>query len=543
MDVLTLRGASATLWERFQEGRLTEEAPLVDRWERVRALGVPALGVTEIPIVSELALKERKDSHRELLLASAAVLEDAARSMSDQHYTLLLCDPSGLVLGRWGGGEFEPIAERARLIEGADWSEPARGTNAIGTALAEGRAVAVEGCAHYARDNHSLACYASVLYGPDGNVVGLIDATSFSQAASPFVSVAVSGIARAIEARLANEAGRRAEARRARVRAVSPRAQSNLPSAAAPFDALLGDDPQLLEAKTKAARFARSPLPLLLLAETGTGKELLARAVHQASARAAGPFVAVNCGALTAQLLETELFGYGPGAFTGAQAPGQRGKLEAASGGTLFLDEIAEMSPSLQAMLLRVLEDGVFYRVGEVEPRQVDLRIVCATCRDLEAMVEDGRFRSDLYFRICGATLSLPPLRARTDVLMLAEALLSKVAAEQGRDCPRLSPEVRAAFERHGWPGNVRELKSTLLHALVLADDEIRLEHLPASPPSARRRSSAPPPAPSLESAEKTALLAALAESSGNLTAAARRLGVARSTLYRMMERHGVAHP
>ena len=646
MDVLRLSGASPSQWERFLEGRADAETPLFDRWSRVRALGVSPLGVREVPIVSETVLSERKDCHGELLHASSPVLTSAASVMSERHYTLLLCDPAGLVLARWGGGEFEPIAQSTRLIAGADWSEPARGTNAIGTGLAERRAVAVEGCAHYARDNHALACYASPLHAPDGRLVGLVDATSFSEAASPFVSVAMAGIARSIEDRLATLAWERAgvgsvasvlerlrepavlidergrahftnrEARaelfggerprlvrgpdgawvapgrastwRTRVEPVGPgmsvvyfeppRAPT-LIAATSAFDVLLGHDPTLLEAKQKAARFARTPLPVLLLAETGTGKELLARALHDASPRHEGPFVAVNCGALSSQLLETELFGYGSGAFTGARAGGQPGKLEIAHGGTLFLDEVAEMPPSLQAMLLRVLEDGTLYRVGEPQPRQVDLRLVCATCRDLEAMVRAGTFRSDLYFRIRGATLSLPPLAQRTDVLALAEALLLRLAREQGRSAPRLAPEVQAWIQQHDWPGNVRELKSTLAHAVALADDEVRLEHLPRSlsrldlrprpvsvigqAPAHELSSSAAAPAPSpspvprdgaalvvapsdaadlsREEAERRALVAAIARADGNLTVAAKYLGVARSTLYRMMDRHRLA--
>jgi transcriptional regulator with PAS, ATPase and Fis domain len=476
--------------------------------------------------------------------------------------------------------------------------------------------------------------------------VGLVDATSFSEAASPFVSVAMAGIARSIEDRLATLAWERAgvssvasvlerlrepavlidergrahftnrEARaelfggerprlvrgpdgawvapgrastwRTRVEPVGPGMSvvyfepprvPTLIAATSAFDVLLGHDPTLLEAKQKAARFARTPLPVLLLAETGTGKELLARALHDASPRHEGPFVAVNCGALSSQLLETELFGYGSGAFTGARAGGQPGKLEIAHGGTLFLDEVAEMPPSLQAMLLRVLEDGTLYRVGEPQPRQVDLRLVCATCRDLEAMVRAGTFRSDLYFRIRGATLSLPPLAQRTDVLALAEALLLRLAREQGRSAPRLAPEVQAWIQQHDWPGNVRELKSTLAHAVALADDEVRLEHLPRSlsrldlrprpvsvigqAPAHELSSSAAAPAPSpspvprdgaalvvapsdaadlsREEAERRALVAAIARADGNLTVAAKYLGVARSTLYRMMDRHRLA--
>ncbi|MFY0578096.1 sigma 54-interacting transcriptional regulator [Cystobacter fuscus] len=200
------------------------------------------------------------------------------------------------------------------------------------------------------------------------------------------------------------------------------------------FNVLLGSDPALRDAKQRAARVAGSSLPVLLLAETGTGKELLARAIHEASGNASGPFLALNCGALPAGLLEAELFGYAPGAFTGALAAGSKGKLGVVDGGTLFLDEIGEMPESLQALLLRVLDDGHYFRLGETKPRESRFRLISATCRDLPAMVEAGKFRRDLYYRIRGAVLSLPPLRRRTDKTELARALVEKLAREQGRE-------------------------------------------------------------------------------------------------------------
>ncbi|MCB1056392.1 MAG: sigma-54-dependent Fis family transcriptional regulator, partial [Acidobacteria bacterium] len=203
-------------------------------------------------------------------------------------------------------------------------------------------------------------------------------------------------------------------------RTLSVTARKPVPSVAAgatsPFASLLGSDPVMRRTKELAARIAPSNLPVLLLAETGTGKGLLARAIHNASGRGRGPLMDINCGALSPQLLESELFGYAPGAFTGAKRSGHEGKIHHAAGGTLFLDEVAEMSPSLQVMLLKVLEEGVYYRVGENQPRRSDFRLIAATCRDLDGLVADGTFRRDLYYRIRGATLTLPTLRERSDL-------------------------------------------------------------------------------------------------------------------------------
>jgi DNA-binding NtrC family response regulator len=334
----------------------------------------------------------------------------------------------------------------------------------------------------------------------------------------------------------------------------TPRPALRAPADEPAFAAVIGDDPVLVEARVRGARFARTGLPVLLLAETGTGKELMARAVHAASASAGGPFIAINCGAISTSLLESELFGYAPFAFTGARPGGHEGKIGAAEGGTLFLDEIAEMPASLQAMLLRVLEDGTYSRIGENRERRATFRLICATCRDLPQRVREGTFRQDLFYRLQGVTLTLPPLRARLDRALLARALLARAARELGDlVVPSLSREALAAIDAHPWPGNVRELKTALQHALVVSDGApvLLAEHLPRDPMAGARP---PPPPPSSASslpatnehgssrfeAEGRALAEALGEAHGNLAAAARRLGVARSTLYRMMERHGV---
>lgn len=317
------------------------------------------------------------------------------------------------------------------------------------------------------------------------------------------------------------------------------------------FSDLHGTDPRMAAAKSAAIRFARTRLPILLLAETGTGKDLLARAIHAASPRRDQPFVAINCGALSPHLLESELFGYAPGAFTDARREGHEGKVGAARGGTLFLDEVAEMPGPLQALLLRVLEDGTYFRVGENTPRQADVRLICATCRDLPRMVEEGSFRRDLYFRIAGAVLSLPPVRERDDVAGLVEHVLERLAAQErpGETRPRLAAAALARLVAARWPGNVRQIRTALQYALALADgDEIRPEHLPDLDPHLANGAGAPA-APAavfagadgddLAAIERAHVRRAIDEAGGNLALAARRLGIARSTLYRHLARGG----
>ena len=317
------------------------------------------------------------------------------------------------------------------------------------------------------------------------------------------------------------------------------------PRRADPFRRLVGSDPQLCATRQQAHRLAETALPILLLAETGTGKGLLAQAIHDASPRSTAPFVALNCGALSSELLMTELFGHAPHAFTGAAPGGRPGRLAEADGGTLFLDEVAEMSPQMQAALLRFLEDGVYRPVGGGPLRRANVRLISATCRDLQDLIAQGRFRADLFYRLCGAPLSLPPLRARTDLLELARALLRQLAAQEGSPfAARLSDDAVDWLVAQPWPGNVRQLKSALHCATVLADGAplaprhfpaLRVATAPAAPP-------APTPAEpsSLADAESLALQQALAETGGNISATARTLGVARSTVYRLMERYSL---
>jgi len=315
------------------------------------------------------------------------------------------------------------------------------------------------------------------------------------------------------------------------------------PPLAPAFDVLLGSDPLLTQAKAAGTKFAKTELPIMLLAETGTGKELFARAIHRSSPRKNGPFVALNCGSLSSTLLESELFGYAPGAFTGAQRQGQDGKIASADGGTLFLDEIAEMPEALQAMLLRVLEDGTYRRVGDTRERRADFRLVCATCRDLPRLVETGVFRSDLYYRIQGAVVELPPLRARVDREELAQGLVESLAASHPGSPRGLSDDALALLREHAWPGNVRELKTALTHALIMAegDTEIRREHFPkvriADKP---RMAEIAAPEPRLrKDIVESAVRAALDANGGNVSRAAEALGVARSTVYRLLKKSG----
>ncbi len=322
------------------------------------------------------------------------------------------------------------------------------------------------------------------------------------------------------------------------------------PAAAAECHGLIGRSEAMRTLFTLLRRVAPTDSTVLVVGETGTGKELVARALHALSPRAAGPFVAVNCGALAPELVESELFGHEKGAFTGAVAR-RAGAFEAASGGTLFLDEVGELPPVLQPKLLRVLEARAVVRVGASFEVPVDVRVVAATHRDLEAEVRLGRFREDLFYRLHVVPLSVPPLRERIEDLPLLAAHLLERLAGAGRRL-QLGPAALARLAAHDWPGNVRELRNVLERAALLAADPvIEPEHLSFARIGRPAPGSAPAPGPAgggasggaarrIDEVEREAILAALEATGWNKRAAARELGIAKSTLHEKLRKWGL---
>ncbi|AJX32133.1 sigma-54-dependent Fis family transcriptional regulator [Burkholderia oklahomensis] len=302
-------------------------------------------------------------------------------------------------------------------------------------------------------------------------------------------------------------------------------------------------DPRIARHAEVALRVASKRLPILVLGETGVGKEVFARAVHDAGARRARPFVAVNCGALPEALIESELFGYAPGAFTGARRHGARGKIALADGGTLFLDEIGDMPLALQTRLLRVLADGEVVPLGSDTPVRVDIDVVCATHRDLARMVADGGFREDLYYRLSGAVFELPPLRERSDIREIVDAVFGEEAQAAGHVLT-LDAALVERLRAFAWPGNIRQLRNALRYACAVCEStRVELRHLPAD--LAAQLGAAPPANASLADAadERGRIVAALTAHRWRPDAAALALGISRATLYRRIAKYGIVAP
>ena len=619
--------------QRLLEGIDTPVAAINERvtrsWRRSMAAGLAPFHPSAPDNLPHPELRRVLALHRDLLGHSQPVMEYLFEQVRHSHSMVVLANRHGVLMHTLGDADFLGKAERVALQAGASWHEEQRGTNAIGTALAESCGIEIHGPEHYMARNDFLTCAAAPILSATGELLGILDISGDQRSHHPHTLGLVNTAARMIENRLlashsphlvrlhlhrqpegigtlaegivalsedgwimgANRQGlellglatsdigatpitrvldTRLDALLARsqqrpheplalhrrsgeplfAQVQAPLRQKTLPSPApaaatlAPADALqqldTGDTAWRLAAD-KARRVVGKSIPLLLCGESGVGKELFAQAVHDSSPRRHRPLVAINCAAIPEHLIEAELFGYSPGAFTGARKEGSPGRIREADGGTLFLDEIGDMPLLMQTRLLRVLQERQVTPLGSGQPVKVDFALICATHQPLREAAEDGRFRSDLYYRINGLTLTLPPLRARSDFDALTTRLLHTLGAAPG---VRLAPEVQTRLAAYPWPGNLRQYASALRTALALLDAGelvVDWQHLPDDLMDAVRHSPAVP-APAAVAGEKkladisrAAIQQAVQDSRGNLSAAARQLGISRQTLYRKL--------
>jgi transcriptional regulator of acetoin/glycerol metabolism len=596
---------------------------ILDSWVRCHERGQEFARPPRIDVVEggELARRrERSDFVRRL---AQAELETLAQQIAGSNYLLAFADRDGVILDLYADNRFRMSGSAASIVPGSCWAEERCGTNGLGTALATRRSVAVTGLDHYHLSLGDISCTAAPICDARGEVVGVLDASSyvesrqrhtqalvqmaatqienmllahqmrdcwllaihpraefigtlsvglvafddegqlvainararhlltglelapgarFEQLFGDSFSAACARLALTSEMRLRDALGSSLVARciarplRPRAaRAPAAGAPAPPPAARAPLQpapdtgSFVADDPAVRQAITLAESAVRMSVPLLLRGETGTGKEVLARHLHAVSGRR-GAFVAMNCGALPADLFEAELFGYAGGAFTGARREGSPGLIASADGGTLLLDEVRELPLQLQAALLRFLDDRQVRPVGGVVSRRVDVQLIAATNVDLDEEVAAHRFRADLLYRLDTLRVVLPPLRVRADFPQAARAMLGAV----DRDA-RLSEPALALLARHTWLGNFRELRSVLTRALVTSGHRVLDEAdvaavLPASTEAAA--------ASALQRGATAMIRRELERCGGSVSAAARKLGISRTTIYRHLRGH-----
>jgi transcriptional regulator of acetoin/glycerol metabolism len=601
--------------------------------------------------VSGTELSYLVEQNRLLYSHAIPAMETLYQQIANTHNMVLLTDAQGVIVHSLGDADFLEKANRVALTPGVAWSEESKGTNAIGTAIAERAPTTVHADQHFLSANHFLTCSAAPITDHRGNVVGVLDvsgdrrsfhkhtmalvrmsalmienqmfAATFENAITlhfhtrpEFIGTLMEGIASfspggrflaanrnglfqlglsypALQAHTFSSLfGLPVSALYEHYRTAAPglldlcmhngvrvrgRAELRLTNGVHVLTGAFDDapqmaplvqqpsraqtrrlsglrylntgDPQLEQVIEKVNRVLGRDVPIMIMGETGTGKELLAQAIHNDSPRAQGPFVAVNCASIPETLIESELFGYEDGAFTGARKKGAVGKILQANGGTLFLDEIGDMPCSLQARLLRVLQERMVTPLGSGKSIPVNVEVICATNHNLRRRIAEGLFREDLYYRLNGLVVKLPPLRERTDLETVVRKILSS-ETESGAT-HTISDEVLRLFKRHKWPGNFRQLTNLLRTAAIMAGDEeeIGLRHMPddflddiADTPDAVPASASPPAAQqtiasgaNLEEMELAAILRSLEANGGNVSATARALGVSRNTIYRKL--------
>jgi sigma-54 dependent transcriptional regulator, acetoin dehydrogenase operon transcriptional activator AcoR len=627
------------------------EAMVKQSHKRSAAYG---LGTNDTPEFSPLTRSDLSaviEQNQALHTYALPVMETLYEQIVNTHNMVILTDANGVIMHTLGDDDFLEKANRVALTPGVAWSEQRRGTNAIGTAIAEGTPTLVNADEHYLSANHILTCSAAPIFNPRGAVIGVLDVTGDCHSFHRHTMALVRMSAQMIENQLFTAAyqdgitlhfhsrpefigtlmegivsfapgGRFMSANRSAMfqlglspqalgvhtlnslfglgvsalldhyRTAAPgllhmclpggvrvyaratvrlsstticAAELNQPAVqkgagvaaqqAADHDSghrlsslryLNTGDPQVASIIAKLNKVTGRDIPILITGETGTGKELLAQAVHNDSPRSSGPFVAVNCASIPETLIESELFGYEDGAFTGARKKGSVGRILQANGGTLFLDEIGDMPLNLQARLLRVLQERMVTPLGSAKSIPVNVSLICATHRNLRDMMARGQFREDLYYRLNGLVVKLPPLRERTDFETVVNKLL---AAEPNGRRYSAAPEVMQLFKQHNWPGNFRQLTNLLRTAMVMAGDdgEIGVEHLPddflddvqslkkESPGEPVSAATTIPTNATLEDMELSVIQKALQAHGGNVSATARALGISRNTIYRKM--------
>lgn len=602
----------------------TLREPIRASWQRSMGYGLQPDSEPPSSEPQALAVDELYESNRMLLDCA----EPALQHLTDRlgHHgndsLLILVNSQATVLAIEGGGS--KWRELRDLQEGACWSEAVRGTNALGTALVEGRPTMIGYGEHFLDRLSIFSCASVPIRDPQGKIEGVLDLTRLGPTLQAQDSLLLLDMtASQIESRLFIASfgqqyvvafhprrqyldtawqGLLALDGDGRILAANQRACEffgmeraqmvglpgeslitgwqerfeqvrrgitghlrtprgdfffktlHLPEAvsvpvsvpslrkepATPtLEGLAGNNnPRYLRELDMAARGLRHGLPILLLGETGSGKELVARALHKGSDRADKPFIAVNCAAIPEGLIESELFGYRDGAFTGARRGGMTGRLQQAHGGTLFLDEVGDMPLPLQARLLRVLQERKVAPLGAGVEQDLDINLICATHRPVRALVAEGSFREDLYYRINGMAVHLPALRERKDMRELCQTLLRRLGAGQ----VSLTDDLLGLFERYRWPGNIRQLEMvlrTLLAVRAPEDRQLGLDHLPSSTLEDLLSEEVCEQDGNIRVREQEMIRQALADHEGNVSAAARTLGISRATLYRKLKQAG----
>ncbi|MGX9417700.1 sigma-54-dependent Fis family transcriptional regulator [Vibrio sp. WJH972] len=579
---------------------------LNNSWHRSNEAGLREHRLPDDIRLEKYQLSERRENAK-ILIAS---IEEMALPLFNQMFArtnsrLILTDTQGVIIRSWGQEKFASRLTSIALESGVCWQEKLKGTNAIGTAIVEAKPITVIGKQHFINQHRFISCSASPIFDYQGNMLGVLDITSEQQAHTNTTQLLIQSMVQKIENRLlfnipngsirvniagddslldsdwqgimiANEVGKVIAHNQAASHLLNnpnmvgtsldsllkketssfvyrlhqqPTATVTKSTTYSPSCNLHHGDDRIENAWQQACRVIDKQINLLILGETGVGKGEFVKALHQQSERKRSPLVVVNCGALPNDLIESELFGYAPGAFTGANSKGFQGKIRQANNGILFLDEIADMPLDAQCRLLHVLQEKEVVPIGSNQCHKVDIQIVAATHKNLEQLVEQGAFRQDLYYRLNGLVFNLPALRERKD----KSALIQEIHKEYSKPNQQIDAGLLALLERYSWPGNIRELDNLLQVATLLASEEstLLLEHIPdqimrsllsvdtLSSPTTPNHADKSQEISLQETVEET-ILNTYRANNGNISRTSKMLNISRNTLYRKLKKLGI---
>lgn len=582
---------------------LLDQKKLIDQsWKRCHHFGLSPTGpINELQLTGK-DLQEVIKENEYWIKHATSILEKLYPTIHSNGLVTVMVDRNGTIVHKAGQLDLgEPLDY---MCIGSNWSEEIKGTNAIGLVIHEKKPVITHAEHHFYVQNHFLTCAASPIYSPTGQFIGGVNISARKELFHPFTISLANIITEAVQNRLllehanheklltlkeiehtanlytfplltlddekriirANQAaryflgddciGKEFQAKEGySADVISDQSKKVFRSVVSLHNAdqtcsqnarlyttsdIIGSCEKIGRIRTVVKKAALCDYPIIIYGESGTGKELIAQSLHSAGPRILMPFIAVNCSAIPESLIESELFGYERGAFTGASREGAPGKFEAADGGTIFLDEIGDMPLKAQAALLRVLQEKSVTRIGGNKVRFVNIRVIAATNKNLREEVKAGRFREDLYYRLKGIFITLPPLRDRTDIIELAEHLMTKL------DYPsvRLSKEAKQQLVTYHWPGNIRELKSVLMQASFFAEgDEIKGEDLQFVDEYEQQNMTKDleeNTSLSLTNTEKDTIVKALHSAEWNISKAANILKISRNTLYLKIKKYNL---
>lgn len=514
-------------WDQFINGgndtsHLRKE--VADSWKRCRKLNVNPF--KKPPLLDKHEIQKIINKNQFLINVVAPFINLISDITKETNFLFVLTDAYGNVLDVRGDKQVVEQAKKSNFEIGANRFESA-GTNAISVTITTGKPIHIGGPEHYNVHFHQWSCAAAPIHNSKGKLIGVLTLSGHYSLKHTHTLGMVVSLAKAIENELL-------------VKESNLEIEKNNELSAShdfTFEDIIGSGEGIQSAINMARVVSKTNSRVIVEGESGTGKELFVQAIHYASERSGKPFIAVNCGAIPAQLIESELFGYMEGAFTGAKKGGMPGKFELAHGGTLFLDEINSMPEDMQVKLLRVLQQNEVTRVGGTTPIPIDVRVIGATNESLEMLVDKNDFRRDLYYRLGIIVIQIPPLRERLeDIPELFKYLLNKISKRLNVQCPEFNPAILKYLKSYHWPGNIRELENYIERAVVLSQGKkLFIEHFPYKViehtflPEKMELTT-------LEKVEKEFIKKALDVYDGNISKASQSLGITRKTLYNKMK-------